>query len=314
MKKAIVTLCIFSAFCSGTAHAFWIWTPKTGKWTNPKEVVKASPIEQLAAAKGLFDTGKTDEAKREFKKLLQSYPKAAEAAESQYYLGMIEEKQGNPWEAYKAYQLVVDKYPFSERIAEINNREFAIAEQFMSGQKRKTLGMPLPVENPAIEIFTKIVENAPFGPLAAKAQYKLGLVYKALSRFSEAEEAFNKVVSNYPESEWVEPAKFQLASTKASSSKNADYDQGATKDAKEQFEDFVKSNPDAALSKEAEKNIGKLKDKEAESDFNAARFYEKQKQFVSARLYYEGIITNAPDSIWAAKAVERLKILEGMKK
>lgn len=305
---------LFFTLYTGTAHAFWIWTPKTGTWVNPRDAVKSSPKGQFDAAKSLFDAEKNDEAKREFKKILQTYPKAAEAAESQFYLGLIEEKQGNLFEAYKAYQLVVEKYPFSERVAEINNREFAIAEQFMSGQKRKALGVTLPVENPAIEIFSRVTENAPYGPLAAKSQYKLGLVYKGLSRFSEAEDAFSKVVTNYPDSEWAEPAKFQLANTKASLAKNADYDQGATKEAKEQFEDFVKSNPDAELSKEAEKNIGKLKDKEAESDFNAGRFYEKQKQYESARLYYQGIIKNDPDSIWAAKAIERMSIMENRKK
>jgi outer membrane protein assembly factor BamD len=314
MKKALLPLLIAVFFLSsGTAHAFWIWTPKTGKWTNPKEAVKDSPKDQLESARALFDAGKNPEAKREFKKILQAYPKAAEAAESQYYLGLIEEKQENLWEAYKAYQLVVEKYPFSERIAEINNREFSLAEQFMSGLKRKALGVALPVENPAIEIFSKIVENAPYGPLAAKAQYKLGLVFKGLSRFSEAEEAFNKVVANYPESEWAEPAKFQLAETKASMAKSSDYDQGATKDAKEKFEDFVRSNPDAELSKQAEENIGKLKEKEAESDFNAGRFYEKQKQFAAAKIYYEGIIAANPGSIWAARALERMQIMENGK-
>lgn len=314
MKKIFIPFIVFFALSTGTAYPYWIWTPKTGKWVNPRDGVKSSPKEQFNEAKALFDAGKYDDAKREFRKILKAYPKSTEAAESQFFLGQVEEKLGNPFEAYKAYQVVVEKYPFSERIGQINEREFAIGEEFMNGAKRKALGMSLPVENPAIEIFGKIVDNAPYGPLAAKAQYRLGLVLKGLSRLNEAEDAFGKVVSNYPESEWVEPAKFQLAETKAALSKGSDYDQGATKEAKEKFEDFVKSNPDAALSREAEKNIGRLKDKEAESDFNAARFYEKQKQSDPARLYYEGIMKDVPDSIWAARAAERLRIMDGKKK
>ena len=313
MKKRLILVLTFFTLCSGTAYPYWLWTPKTGKWVNPKDTVKA-PKDQLESAKGLFDGGKYEEAKREFKKILKAYPKSAEAAESQYFLGLTEDKQGNLFEAYKAYQTVVEKYPFSERIGDINAREFAIGEQFMAGAKRKALGMALPVENPAIEIFTKIVENAPYGPLAAKSQYKLGLVLKGLARLEEAEEAFGKVISTYPDSEWVESAKFQLADTKAAISKGPDYDQGASKEAKEQYEDFVKSNPDAELSKEAEKNIGKLKDKEAESDFNAGRFYEKQKQYDPARLYYEDIIKKNPGSAWAIKSQERIKIMESCKK
>lgn len=314
MKKLFLPIIIFFTLCTGTAYPFWIWTPKTGAWSNPKDSVKGSPKEQLAVAQALFEDGKYDDARREFKKILKAYPKAVEAAESQYYLGLIEEKQGNLFEAYKGYQLVVEKYPFSERIVEINQREFEIAEKFIAGEKRKALGVALPVEHPAVEILNTIIENTPFGPLAPKAQYKLGLVYKSLERLSEAEEAFSRVISNYPQSEWVESAKFQLANTKARVSKGPEYDQGAAREAQEQFEDFVKSNPDAELSKEAEKSIGELKEKEAESDFNAGRFYEKQKQYDSALLYYNGIINGNPDSVWAAKALERLRIIEGLQK
>ena len=164
------------------------------------------------------------------------------------------------------------------------------------------MGVTIPVENPAIEIFQKVVENSQYGPLAAKAQYKLGLVLKSLQQFYEAEDAFNKVVTNYPDSEWAAAAKFQIASCRASLSRGPSYDQ------------FVRAHPDAALSKEAEKNIESLSEKEAESNYGIALFYEKQKNYKSAEIYYNSIIDNNPRSIWAAKALERLKIMESLRK
>jgi len=310
MKIFLIALAAFFVFNITPAHAYWIWTPKTGKFVNPKAEVKATPQDQLEFAKRLFDSKGYEEAKKEFKKLIKSYPKAVEAAEAQYYLGMIEEAQKNKYEAFLAYQKVIDKYPFSERIAQINEREFNIGEEFMAGSKRKAFGMELPVDNPAIEIFTKVVANSTYGPLAAKAQYKLGLVLKSLLRYYDAEEAFNKVVTNYPESEWAEPAKFQLAATRASVSKSAAYDQGATREAKEKFEEFVVEHPDAVLTQEAEKHIQLLNEKEAESNYNAGRFYEKQKAWDSAKLYYKDVIDNYPNSPWAAKCADRLTVLE----
>ncbi|HOU35647.1 MAG TPA: outer membrane protein assembly factor BamD [Candidatus Omnitrophota bacterium] len=310
MKSLIIALLIAFVFSCVPAHAYWIWTPKTGKFVNPKTEVKPTPGDQLEFAVGLFESKSYEEAKKEFRKLIKNYPKAVEAAESQYYLGMIEEAQGNPYEAFLAYQKVVEKYPFSERIGEIIEREFKIGEQFMAGAKRKAFGMALPVDNPAIEIFTKVVENSTYGPLAPKAQYKLGLVLKSMERYYEAEEAFNKVITAYPESEWVEPAKFQLASTRASVSRSAAYDQGATREAKEKFEEFVIQHPDAILAPEAERNIRALNAKEAESLYSAALFYEKQKAWNAARLYYRNIIANYPDSSWAAKAAGRLETME----
>jgi outer membrane protein assembly factor BamD len=310
----IISLVIFFVLSVSPAFSYWIWTPKTGKWTNPKTAVKPTPKEQFDFAKAMYDKKDYKDAKREFQKLIKSYPKSFEAAESQYYQGLIEEALDNLYEAYKEYQRVVDKYPFSERIQEIIDREYKIAEAFMSGAKRKALGVNLPVENPSIEIFTKVVENSTYGPKASGAQYKLGLVLKGLSRYYEAEEAFNKVITNYPDSEWAPAAKFQIAACRQAESQGPDYDQGATKDAKEKFEEFVKEHPDAVLSRDAEKNIGSLNEKEAEGNYNTGRFYEKQKEYQAAKVYYSDVIKNYSSSIWAAKSLERLQMLERKRK
>ena len=312
-RRILIFAVIFLGLTFCSAYPYWIWTPKTGKWVNPKTAVKPTPKEQLDFAKSLYDIKNYEEAKREFKKVLKSFPKSFEASESQYYLGLIEEAQGNLYEAYLAYQKVIDKYPFSERIKDIIEAEYKIAERFMQGEKRKALGVNLPVENPAIEIFTKAIENSAYGPKAAAAQYKLGLVLKGLLRYYEAEEAFNKVISNYPDSSWVEAAKFQIASCRAAVSKGPDYDQGASKEAKDKFEEFVQEHPEAVLSRDAEKNIEQLKEKETESNFNIALFYEKQKAYPAARVYYNAIIENNPDSKWAARALERLRVMEKKK-
>ena len=311
MKRIILSLLIiFSLSVVCPAHAYWIWTPKTGKWVNPKTLPKDNPKEQFAYAKSFFDNNKHEEAKKEFQKLIKTFPKSAEAAESQYYLGLTEEKQGKLFEAYQAYQLVVDKYPFSERIQEIIELEYKIGEKFMGGEKRRAMGVALPVENPAIEIFGKVVDNSTYGPLAPKAQYKLGLVLKGLMRYYEAEEEFNKVVSRYPDSEWAAAAKFQIASCRASLSKGFAYDQGSAQEAKEKFEQFVKEHPDAVLSLDAEKNIGQIQDKEAEAGYNIAVFYEKQKAWDSAKIYYNTIISDYPQSPWAVKAAVKLQMME----
>jgi outer membrane protein assembly factor BamD (BamD/ComL family) len=261
----------------------------------------------------LYNIKKYEDAKREFKKLLKAYPKSFEASESQYYLGLAEEEQGNLYEAFLAYQRVIDKYPFSERIQEVNEREYKIAEAFIGGAKRKALGVPLPVDNPAIEILTRLIENSTYGPLAPKAQYKLGLVLKSLLRYYEAEDAFDKVISNYPDSEWVAAAKFQIASCRAAVSRGPDYDQGAMQEAKEKFEEFVKEHPDAVLSVDAEKNINQLREKEAEANYNIAVFYEKQKAYQAAKIYYQDVINNYSDTPWAAKAKEKLDAMEKKK-
>ncbi|MFH1338305.1 MAG: outer membrane protein assembly factor BamD [Candidatus Omnitrophota bacterium] len=309
MRK-VIFISVFILLLTNSAYAFWIWTPKSGRWVNPKYAVRPTPTEQLDYALKFYEEDKLKEAENEFRKLIKQYPKSTEAAEAQYYLGAIEEKNGKLYDAYLAYQKVIDKYPFSSRVNEIIEKQFRIAEKFMQGQKRKALGITLPVENPAIEIFRKVVENSTYGPLAAEAQYKLGLILKSQGRYFEAEEEFNKVVANYPKSEWVEPAKFQIAVCRASIATGPDYDQEATREAKEKFKEFVLSNPDAELSRQAEENIQELREREAQSYYDTAVFYEKQKAYKAAKIYYNTIIQNYPKSTWAAKAFSKLEALE----
>lgn len=311
-SQIILLFTLYFLLSTSYVHAYWIWTPKTGRWINPKWEIKPTPKQQLDYALEFYNQKNYNEASREFRKLIKKYPKSYEAAEAQFYIGLCLENQKKLYEAYQAYQRVIDIYPFSEKINDVIKKEFDIAEAFISGKERKALGV-LPLENPAIEILEKVIENSPYGPLAPLAQYKLGLVLKSLARFTEAEEAFTKVISNYPQSEWSEPAKYQIAVCLASISPKPDYAQELTEEAREKFEEFVKSHSEAELSSDAERKILELKEKEAESNFKIASFYEKQKDYKASKVYYRYVIENYPESIWATKSLERLKILERKK-
>ncbi|MDD4908954.1 MAG: outer membrane protein assembly factor BamD [Candidatus Omnitrophica bacterium] len=316
MRRAItiITLIVLTFCAVPSAHSFWVWSPKSGKWSNPKYAVKPTPKEQLVYAKTVYSNKDYKNAREEFKRLIQYFPKSVEAAEGQFYLGLCDEAEDNYYQAYLDYQKMIEKYPFSERIQEAIEKEYKLAEEFMAGKKRKTMGVALPVENPAIEIYKKVVDNSPFGPLAASAQYKLGLVLKGAGRYFEAEDEFNKVITTYPDSEWVSAAKFQIASCKASLSRSPDYDQESTREAKSKFEEFVKEHPDAELSKEAIENLKGLEEKEAQSSYEIGRFYEKRKIYGSAKIYYDAVIEKFPQSLWAEKCLERLRFMESHKK
>jgi tetratricopeptide (TPR) repeat protein len=110
MKKACATLVLFFLF-SQTSFGYWIWTPESKKWTNPKYAPKESPQEQLKFALGYFEIKDYETAYNELKKLVKYYPDALEAPEAQFYMGRCLEETGKFYEAFQAYQKVIDKYP-----------------------------------------------------------------------------------------------------------------------------------------------------------------------------------------------------------
>lgn len=314
MKRQNLTIfiLILGIFLPKISYAYWIWTPKTGKFVNPKYSVRNNPKDQFLVAMDLYQGKDYDGAINEFQKLIKHFPGCFEAAEAQYYIGLSYEYRGNSYDAYLAYQKVIDKYPFSGRVNEVIEKEYRIAERFMEGETRKIGKIPLPVENPSVEILRKVVENAPYGKLAAKAQYKLGLVLKNLGYYLDAQDEFEKVISNYPNSEWVEPAKFQIAASLERVSPKVGYDQEYSKEAREKFEEFVKKHPDAELTQKAQEHIGSLKNKEAKNNFDIAQFYFRNKIYNAAKVYYQIIVDNYPDTDLAEKSRNQLKEIESI--
>lgn len=305
---------LLSIFClmSSPAFAFWIWTPETRQWVNPKYSVKETPQKQLAYALEFAAQEEYKTAEQEMQKLIKYYPKAREAAEAQFYIAEFQEKQGNFAQAFKSYELVLQKYPFTDRANDVVTRQYEMGSRLLEGTIGQKTGFWSKVTSSDVnveKIFTHVIKNAPYGEYAPSAQYKIGLFLKEEGLLQEARDAFEKTVNDYPDSEWAKAARYQIALADAERSAGAAYDQQITETAIQGFKEFVKDYPEAQLSEQAQERIAQLKDKEAENSFLVAQFYEKQKQLDAAATYYSSIVSQYEGTIWAQKASDRLNAL-----
>ncbi|MDP2910873.1 MAG: outer membrane protein assembly factor BamD [Candidatus Omnitrophota bacterium] len=306
---SIFILCIF--ILVQPVSAYWIWTPESGKWENPKQAAKDKPEDQLAYAKNFYEAKDIKDALREFKKLLKYYPLSKEAPSAQYYVGRIMEELDNTYEAFKAYQKVIDTYPYTDMVDDVIEREYKIADAFFSGKKIKIIGKwQMPAKDKAIEIFKAVADNAPYGKYADLAKFKAGLAYKDIQDYNSAILMFKDLIDRYPNSSVLDKARFQLAECSKLLSVKPAYDQTPTNLARKEFEDFLKKHPDSELAGDAKQVVDKLKSREAENEFETAKFYESRKLPASAIIYYKDIVQNYSDTDWAKKAQERLDELE----
>ncbi len=302
----ILLIIISILLISQSSFAFWVWTPGTNKWVNPKHSVKETPADQLAFALDFYHAKKYKEAVSEFNKLLKSYPRAKEAPEAQYYIGLSWEEQDNLVEAFKQYQVVVDKYPFSERSAEIVRRQFDLGVALLEKKSKKKF-LDLADEYDVVDIFRAVIKNAPYSDLAPLAHYKIGLYLQEKKLYQEARDEFEKLMNDYPESEWAKASKFQIALSDSKRSTDAQYDQKITRAAVDEFKDYVDNSSNEGLSAAAKDQISQLREKEAENNFIVAQFYEKQKNFKAATIYYQSIVDEYKDSAWSSKALSKLQ-------
>lgn len=310
MKKLFVLIAFL--LVSLNVYPFWIWSPKTNKWKNPDYAAQVNPYLQYREALKFFEEAKFQAAHKSFRKIIINYPDAFEAAEAQFFLGRCLEEMKKPYDAFLEYKKVLESYPNSKRINEVLERQYKIAEYFLDKDAKKWLGVSVYdfVEHPAIEILRVIIEKAPYSQYSSSSQYKLGLLFMRLGRYEEAKEEFQKVLDNYPDSEWAVSAKYQLAVAVGRGFSGADYDASSISQATEELDDFIKKNPDSQIVDSAHKQLVDLKEKEAKKNFDIAQFYAQQKKYSSARLYYQIVIDEYPMSSYASLAEKKLKELE----
>ncbi|MFA6143116.1 MAG: tetratricopeptide repeat protein, partial [Candidatus Omnitrophota bacterium] len=207
---AVTAVCVF--IFAGNALAYWIWTPQTKKFINPKWAVKDSPKEQYDWAMGFYEAKDYKRSAIEFEKLTKSYEYSEYAARAQYHVGLSYEKQRKYYTAFLHFQKTIDNYPHIENVDEIVGKEVKIADFYMGKPNPKVMGADImPPFDRSVEIYKKVVDNAPFGKYADEAQFKLGLALKKMDSYEEAMEAFQKVIDNYQTSQWYDKAKFELA-------------------------------------------------------------------------------------------------------
>ena len=302
---------IFISIFPLSSFGYWVWTPKTGKWINPKYAVKDTPEEQLDWATGFYEGGEYKRAISEFEKLIESYPNSLHSPLAQYYIGRSHEAMEDYYQAHLAYQKTIEKYPYTERVDEIIERQYKIGSMFLDGQKAKIMGMKiLPAMDKAVEILGQVVENAPYGRYADLAQFKLGEAYKNQEFYEEAVLAYQKLIDDYPNSPFLEDAKYQMALCTYHVSRDPYYDQEFTDRAIEEYQKLIKKTSDIELHKEARETLNRLREKKAKSTFETAKFYEKTRHYRSAIVYYKDIVEKYSDTSIAVEALERLTELE----
>lgn len=308
---SVSVMLITSFLCACEVYPYWIWTPETKKFVNPKYAPKDSPKEQFDYAMGFYNSKDYKKAAAEFEKLIKHYEYSEFAANSQYYIGLCFENMGKLFVAYQNYQKALDNYPHNEKIDEIIAREFNIAGIYAGKANPKLMGVNIMTSlDRAAEIYKKVVENAPYGRFADEAQFNLGDTYKKAERFDEAIEAFQKVVDEYPSSPFAAKAKYESAYCAYRASLKPAYDSESTQKAIRAFQEFSKDEVGRDLVMEADDTVRRLKDKAAEKSLLSAQFYEKQKHYASAIIYYKDILEQYPESSFAELARKKIEELQ----
>jgi len=297
-------------FVAEAAHAQWVWTPQTGRWVNLKRVPKESPELQVEYARSLMLEGRHKRALDETEKFNKFYSDTEFADDNQYLRGEIRMNMGNHKGAAKEFQQLVKSYPSTELYTQAIQKQYEIGDHFYeAGQKKRERKWALMKNRPlrrATEVYAMVIENQPFSPEAAQAQYKIGLCHHARKDYTEAAFEYRRVIEDYAGSEWVDDAGYGLAMCYVDGSLPPDYDQSRAKLAVRAIDDFKNQYPGDSRAAELDGKRQAMRDKLAESQLRTARFYVKRREFLSARIYFESLVKDFADTPAAAAAQQWL--------
>jgi len=304
----VITGCLLLA---PTSFAYWEWSPKTGKWTNPKYAPKESAAKQWEYSLSCYEKKDYEKALAEFKKMVKFFPREEKASEAQYMVGVCFEKLGKFYEAAKAYQKTVEKYPSTDRLEDIVKRQREIADAFYNRESVNIWVMTKEFFTEdrwakAAHIYYMALKNYPYYEDADEIQYRVGLCYLEAKQYPQAIAEFKRLLQEYPHSELTDDADYQIALCWARQSLASPYDEKLCDKAIKKLEEFTERYPDTDLAKEAKKQLANLRNKGGEKIFQIATFYEKKKEKESAKIYYEEVIDRFPNSIWAK--IARMKL------
>ena len=294
------------------ASAALVWRAGEG-WVDESTgsgLSASSSRDELEIAKKLQADGKYEEALKAYRILVRKWPLSFFAPEAQFNLGLCTEKTGDFWAAYKAYKKMVEKYPASNFFEQALDREFAIGNLYLAGEPQRLWKIPTgPSMDRTIEIFEAIIKSAPYGANAAQAQFKIGLAHEKQRKFSDAVDAYTKILDKYPGNPIAADAQYQIGYAWYASANGALYDQSAAQKAIEAFEDFIVRYPNSEKVAAANAHIETLKSKETQGSYYIAGFYERQKNYKAAYIYYNDVLRQNPDSDQAKEAKKKIDYL-----
>lgn len=282
------------------AFGQWTWTPQTGRWINLKRMPKETPELQVEHVRTLIAAGDYRRAIRETDKFEKFYGDSPFADENQFLRGEINFARGDYMDAAEDYQQLVTSYPDTQRYQEAIGKQYQIADRYyevglkrLDDKWRPLRKRPL---NRAIEVYSMVIENQPFTPEAAQAQYKVGLCHYAREEYAEAAFEYRRVIEDYSGSEYVDEAVYALAETYYDMAFPAAYDQMPSRLAIEAIDDFNGRYPGDPRGSELSGRRAEMRERIAQQRLLNAQYYERRQRMASAKIYYEIVANEFSDT------------------
>lgn len=144
--------------------------------------------------------------------------------------------------------------------------------------------------------FTSFLRDNPLHPLSDSAQYLLGEAAFRAERYTEAREAFSRLVSTRPTSSVADDAQLGVCRSWWAASPDLPRDQEPTESAVDACSRLLELWPDSELADEARGLRDRARAKLAAKKYRIGRWYMDHELYESAKIYFEMVVDRYPDA------------------
>lgn len=261
--------------------------------------------ELLRQAQDLEAAGKSGAAASTYKRIAERYPLTSFAPMAQFRLASAYERDGKFSKAFETYQELVDTYKQSAQFSEAIDRQIAIATQSRTEKLGSFMGIPKKLDkSQQIEMFEKVIANAPRGRRAAEAQYEIAKIHEEEDSTDLAIAAYRKVVEDYPASPLASDAQAKVSKGYIGKVEGGSRDASNIEKARLAADQAAGLFPDTSMPDMAATRV-QVDEISAENAWKTGKFYEKQGNYRAALVYYSDVL-RSPGSAHFAEARERI--------
>jgi outer membrane assembly lipoprotein YfiO len=276
-------------------------TPPTTQASEAVQDPELDAIEQLL----LRRRGK--EAKPRIIRWIKENLGVADRDRGLFLLAEAYNQTGDKVRAFYHLDELMDYYPESRLFFPALEKQFAIADRFLSGYKRRLFGIPfLATDDEGIEILFRIQERAPGSPIAERALLRTADHYYDSSQFDLATDAYGAYASRYSRSPEVPRVRLRRAFSSLAQFRGLRFDVTPVIDAKAQLEDIQAEYPQMAERENVKDVLERIEGILAARVSTTADFYRRTHEPRAAAYNLKYLIENFPDTPEAPKARAQL--------
>lgn len=254
---------------------------------SEKQIQEAAAAGMLRDAKAAEASGDSGKAASIYGSIVKQYPFTDSAAEASYSKAVAVRGTGQLQDAFEAFQAFIDRYRQSARFADAIRQQYEIAEEAKGGKKQKNF-VVIPMKlggNDVIDMYQKIIKNAPYGKMAPLAQFSIAEIQQEKGEKALAIAAYQGVVDNYPNTPQAAEAQFRIGSISHVAAHKSQ-DSGNLTSTRDALTTYVATNPSGDRATEAQAMLQQVDTAQASESLKIGKFYEKQGKTKAAAIYY----------------------------